>query len=289
MNIRELYQKKRPVISFEIFPPKKNYPLSQLLTTIETLVGLNPDFISVTYGAGGSTRDRTIEIASIIKENFQVEPLAHLTCISSTKDQIEYITRELDSHQIHNILALRGDKPSDPNFKFPTPLHYEYASDLIKELNSRGNYSIGAAFYPEGHVEAPNKTVDFRNVAFKVEQGVDFLISQMFFANKYLIDSISSLRDLGVSIPISAGIMPLTNYKQISRIADLCGCTIPHDLSVLLQKNIDSPESMYTLGIQFAVDQIRDLIAKGIEGIHIYTMNKPEIASSIIHHIQDLL
>ena len=293
MYIRDIYEEKRkqnrPVISFEIFPPKKNFPLTQLLETIEALTQLHPDYISVTYGAGGATKDRTIEIASIVKNNFDIEPLAHLTCISSTKDQIQQITQELDHHSIQNILALRGDKPTDPNFVFPTPLHYEYASDLIEELNTRGDYSIGAAFYPEGHVEAPNQDIDFQHVAYKVTQGVDFLISQMFFQNVYLTESIQKLRHLGVSVPFSAGIMPILNPKQISRIADLCGCSFPPALSNLLNSGEKSPLEQSDAGIQYAVSQIRELIEGGIEGIHIYTMNKPEIAGQIRKLITDLL
>ncbi len=293
MYIRDIYEEKRkqnrPVISFEIFPPKKNFPLTQLLETIEELTKLHPDYISVTYGAGGATKDRTIEIASIIKNNFGIEPLAHLTCISSTKDQIQQITQELEQHSIQNILALRGDKPKDPNFVFPTPLHYEFASDLIEELNTRGDYSIGAAFYPEGHVESPSKEIDLQNVKYKVNQGVDFLISQMFFQNTYLTESIQNLHSLGVNVPFSAGIMPITNPKQISRIADLCGCSFPQELSNLLDSAEKSPLEQREAGIQYAVSQIRDLIEGGIEGIHIYTMNKPEIASQIRDSITDLL
>ncbi len=293
MYIRDIYEEKRkqnrPVISFEIFPPKKIFPLTQLLETIETLTKLKPDYISVTYGAGGATKDRTIEIASIIKNNFGIEPLAHLTCISSTKDQIQQITKELEKHSIQNILALRGDKPNDPNFVFPTPLHYEFASDLIEELNTRGDYSIGAAFYPEGHVESPSKEIDLQNVKYKVNQGVDFLISQMFFQNTYLTESIQNLHSLGVNVPFSAGIMPITNPKQISRIADMCGCSFPPEFSNLLDSSEKSPLELREAGIQYAVSQIRDLIEGGIEGIHIYTMNKPEIASKIRDSITDLL
>ncbi|WP_457557609.1 methylenetetrahydrofolate reductase [NAD(P)H] [Candidatus Harpocratesius sp.] len=289
MYLSQLYSIKHPVFSFEIFPPKKNFPISQLIDQLESFSKLKPDYMSVTYGAGGSTRDRTIEIAGLIKENFGIEPLAHLTCISSTKNQIHRIVRDLEHHNIQNVLALRGDMPTDPNFVFPTPLHFEFASDLIQFLKSEGKFCIGAAFYPEGHIEAVNQETDFKNVAYKVKQGTDFLISQMFFDNAFLLDSIEKLQILGVNLPFSAGIMPVTNIKQIKRIASLCGATFPPYLLQELSKRKDDPLMVEEFGIEYAVKQIQALIQAGINGIHIYTMNKPHIAQKIIEKIHDLL
>ncbi|MCF2141067.1 MAG: methylenetetrahydrofolate reductase [NAD(P)H] [Candidatus Lokiarchaeota archaeon] len=289
MYISQLYSNKHLVLSFEIFPPKKNFPINKLVNQLETFSKLKPDYMSVTYGAGGSTRDRTIEIAGLIKENFGIEPLAHLTCISSTKDQIHRIVQDLENHNIQNVLALRGDLPTDPNFVFPTPLHFEFASDLIQFLKSEGKFCIGAAFYPEGHIEAPNQETDFRNVAYKVKQGTDFLISQMFFDNAFLLDSIQKLHILGVNLPFSAGIMPVTNIKQVKRIASLCGATFPPSLLQELSKRQDDPQMVEEFGINYAVKQIRALIQAGIDGIHIYTMNKPHIAQKIIEKIHDLI
>lgn len=288
MYLRQLYAAKNPIISFEIFPPKGVYPIEQLLEQLETFSRLKPDFISVTFGAGGSTKDKTIEIAGMIKENFQIEPLAHLTCITSTKDQIHKIMTDLVKHDIENVLALRGDMPKDPNFVFPTPLHYEFASDLIKELKKEHNFCIGAAFYPEGHIEAPDKETDFKNVLYKARQGTDFLISQMFFDNAYFFESVSKLRQMGVTQPISAGIMPITNIKQIKRIADLCGATFPDNLLKELKRRADNPQQVEEFGIRYATDQIIELINNGVEGIHIYTMNKPKIAEQIIQNIRNI-
>ncbi|MHA1775649.1 MAG: methylenetetrahydrofolate reductase [NAD(P)H] [Promethearchaeia archaeon] len=288
MYLRQVYATKHPAISFEIFPPKGNYPINQLLEQLEIFSQLKPDYISVTYGAGGSTKDKTIKIAGMIKENFQIEPLAHLTCITSTKDQIHSIISDLSNHDIENVLALRGDIPTDPNFVFPTPLHFEFASDLIRELRKERKFCIGAAFYPEGHIEAPNREIDFKNVAYKAKQGTDFLISQMFFDNAYFIKSVKKLREMGVNQPISAGIMPITNIKQIQRIADLCGATFPPNLLKELKTRADNPKHVEDFGIQYATDQIADLLNSGVEGIHIYTMNKPRIAEKIIQNIRNL-
>jgi len=291
MFIREKYQSKRPVLSFEIFPPKKDLALQSIFDTIEALTVLRPDFISVTYGAGGSTKDKTIEIASIIQQNYGIDALAHLTCISSTKDQIQEIVKSLEQNEIRNILALRGDFPNDPNFVFPTPLHYEHASDLIAELKARGNFCVGGAYYPEGHIESPDLDTDLRFLKLKVDTGLDFLISQLFFENQafYAYQRRWLPDDRGIVIPYSAGIMPVQSKTQIERMTALAGCSIPPQLKKLLEMHENSPEELKAAGLKYAIEQIRDLIAHGVGGIHIYTMNKPQIAIAIVKEIRDLL
>jgi len=196
MKISEIYKKKKPVISFEIFPPKKSGSINSIFHTIDQLADLQPDFISVTYGAGGTTTKNTIEIASIIKNNSHIESLAHLTCVSATKSQINDIALKLESNQIENILALRGDFPKDPNFKFPTPLHYHHASDLVEDLRTRYNFCLGGAYYPEGHVESQSMEDDLKYVKLKVDNGMDFLISQMFFDNQYFFDYSKNINEI---------------------------------------------------------------------------------------------
>ena len=285
MLIKEFYKQKKPVLSFEVFPPKRNYNLDSIYSTIEALKDLNPDFISVTYGAGGGTKDHTVEIASIIKNRYNIESLAHLTCVSAKKQEIIQIAKELQENNIDNILALRGDFPSDPNFEFPNPLHYRYASDLIGELKKNYKFCIGAAFYPEGHIEAENFETDLKYVKIKVETGACFLISQIFFDNKYFYHFRDRIEEMGVKIPLSAGIFPVINGKQINRIASLCGSTIPRNLSKLIAKHHQNPLEMQNEGINYAVQQINDLVDNGVDGIHIYTMNRPEIAKKILEKV----
>lgn len=285
MYIKDFYKQHKPVISFEVFPPKKDYSLESIYSTIEALSNLNPDYISVTYGAGGGTKDKTVEIASIIKNRFNIESLAHLTCVSARKKEIVQIVKDLQDNNIQNILALRGDLPSDPNFIFPTPLHYKYAMDLIHDLVENYNFCIGAAFYPEGHVEAIDFETDLKYVKKKAEIGASFLISQIFFDNQYFYHFRDKFKYLGINIPLSAGIMPVTNGKQLYRIASLCGCTIPRGLSKLVAKYKNSPLKFKKVGISYAVEQINDLIAHGVDGIHIYTMNHSEIAEQILDQV----
>ena len=285
MLIKEFFKQKKPVLSFEVFPPKQNYNLDTIYSTIESLKELNPDFISVTYGAGGGTKDHTVEIASIIKNRYKIESLAHLTCVSAKKPEIIQIANELQENNIENVLALRGDFPSDPKFIFPTPQHYKYASDLIQQLIQNYNFCIGAAFYPEGHTEAKDFETDLEYVKFKVETGACFLISQIFFDNKYFYNFKERFEEMGVKIPLSAGIIPVTNAKQINRITALCGSTIPRKLSKIIAQHHQDSLKLQIEGINYAVQQINDLIDNGVDGIHIYTMNRPEIAKKILEKV----
>ena len=267
MKITNLFTKKKPTISFEVFPPNEIYSLDEVFGVIDELALLKPDFISVTYGAGGASRGRTVEIASKIKNKNHIEALAHLTCIGAEKDEIDSILTELKNNNIENILALRGDLPKDG-----TPLKkgdFLHASDLVKYLKNNDSFSVGGAFYPEGHQDT-NDLLDLFNLKIKVDSGTDFIISQIFFDNEQFYEFRNKLKKLNINIPIVAGIMPVTNAKQIRKITSLCGCTIPEKLRKILDRYENNPKALKEAGIAYATEQIIDLMTSDIDGIHIY-------------------
>jgi len=288
MQIKNLYTKDKPVISFEIFPPKKNTPIDGVYDTIESLKDLKPGFISVTYGAGGSTARTTIELASTIKNKYRVETLAHLTCVSSTKDEIAEILETLNKNGIKNILALRGDLPSDKNFKFPDPLNYNYASDLVSQIQKHGNFCVGGAVYPEGHIECGNLNQDLQHIKNKVDAGTDFLISQLFFDNELYYDFLDKARCKGIDVPISAGILPVLSKSQMDHIIRLCGCNLPPKFTRILDKYSNKPEALKEAGVAYAIEQIIDLLSWGVDGVHLYTMNRPKTTRKIIESISSI-
>ncbi|MBU3188103.1 methylenetetrahydrofolate reductase [NAD(P)H] [Clostridium bowmanii] len=287
MQIKNLYNNKRPVISLEIFPPKQTTPINTIYDTIDGLKDLKPDFISVTYGAGGSSRDYTVEIANILKNKYNVETLAHLTCLNSTSFEIEGILNKLKVRDIENILALRGDLPSDDQNNNSNP-QFEHASDLVKQIKSHDNFCIGGACYPEGHIECSSKIHDLKYLKAKVDNGLDFLITQIFFDNEMLYDFLERLDILGIKIPISAGIMPVINKKQIERITQMCGSKLTQKFKRIIGKYEHNPEALKEAGIIYATEQIIDLLSSGIDGIHLYTMNKPEVAQRIFSNISNI-
>lgn len=285
MKIANLFCKKKPTISFEVFPPNEIYSLDEVFSVIDELALLKPDFMSVTYGAGGATRGRTVEIASKIKNENHIEALAHLTCIGAEKSEIENILKELKKNNIENILALRGDFPKDNSLKKEGD--FAHASDLVKFLKSKTDFSVGGAFYPEGHQDT-NDLLDLFNLKTKVDSGTDFLISQIFFDNEQFYEFRDKLKKLNINIPLIAGIMPVTNAKQIRKITSLCGCTIPEKLRKILDKYEDNPKALKEAGIAYATEQIIDLITSDIDGIHIYTMNKVDTAKKIMDSIKNI-
>ncbi|QOX64570.1 methylenetetrahydrofolate reductase [NAD(P)H] [Anoxybacterium hadale] len=288
MKIKELFDAKKTVISLEIFPPKLTSPVETVFKTLDELKDINPDFISVTYGAGGKAKDRTVEIASKIKNDYHIESLAHLTCISATKEQINGILHELRSNGIENVLAMRGDLPEDPDFEFPDPLHYEHASDLIRQVKAEGDFCIGAACYPEGHVDCENKVQDVKYLRDKVSMGADFLISQLFFDNELFYRFMEEIDLAGIDVPVSAGILPVLNKSQIERITKLAGCQLPPKFVRILDRYEDNPAALKEAGEAYAIEQIIDLMAWGVRGIHLYTMNKPDTAQRIIGNIENI-
>ncbi len=280
----------RAIFSFEIFPPKRDMPLDTIYQTLDELTDLQPDFISVTCGAGGSANNsnrRTIELAASIQNKYHREGIAHLPCINFTKDEVLNMLEELDANGVRKILALRGDRmegiPPKPDFR--------YACDLIDFIRSHTGscFQIFAACYPEGHLEAPNLDTDIRYLKQKVDAGTDRLISQLFFDNDYFYSFLEKTEKAGIHIPIEAGIMPVTNKKQIERMVTLCGATLPRKFQRMLARYEAKPEALRDAGIAFATEQIVDLLAHGVDGIHLYTMNNPYIARRISESIRSLL
>lgn len=287
MKIRDILNDNKVHISFEIFPPKTDAGYDNVLSAAEQIAALKPSFISVTYGAGGGTSKNTAKIASHIRQDFGVESLAHLTCVSSTKDEVHRVIDRLKEQGIENILALRGDIPKDD--AFPIPNQYKYACELIEDIKNQGDFCIGAACYPEGHVESACKKEDILHLKNKVDCGVDFLTTQMFFDNSILYNFLYRIREQGITVPVLPGIMPVTNGKQMKRICDLSGTILPQRFRAIVDCFGDNPAAMQQAGIAYATDQIIDLIANGIRNIHIYSMNKPEVAAAIMRNLSEIV
>ncbi|NLD50615.1 MAG: methylenetetrahydrofolate reductase [NAD(P)H], partial [Clostridiaceae bacterium] len=260
MKLIELFKKKKPVISFEIFPPKLDTPLESIYSTLEQFKELKPDFISVTYGAGGSAKDRTIEIASKIKNEYGIECMAHLTCVGHSENELDLMLSSLEDNKLENILALRGDPPvNQPDFDFSKNV-YKYAYELIRHIRSKNNFCISAAAYVEGHVSSTRLKDDLLYLKQKVDTGVDFLVTQLFFDNRIFYDFLDKAASVGINCPITPGIMPVFKADQIKRITSLCGASIPAKLLIIMDKYEDSPEDMRKAGIEYASRQISDLI-----------------------------
>ncbi|MGV3075321.1 methylenetetrahydrofolate reductase [NAD(P)H] [Clostridium baratii] len=281
MNIRELFDNKRLVLSFEVFPPKNTSPVKTIYKALNELSTLKPDFISVTYGAGGSLiNNKTYEISSLIKNVYNIEALAHLTCISSKKENIDDITERLELEGIRNILALRGDNNDNEAGD------YKYATDLIKYINKKDKFNIISACYPEGHIENKGIEAEIMNMKRKIESGTSSFISQLFFDNNIYYDFLDKAKGNGVNVPIQAGIMPVVNKKQIDRITSLCGATIPLKFKKIMEKYEYDSEALREAGIAYAIEQIIDLASSGVDGIHLYTMNNPYVARRIKENIE---
>ena len=287
MMIRDILKDNSPHVSFEVFPPKTDAGYEGVRAATKKIAALRPSFISVTYGAGGGTSRNTVRIASQIKNDLGVTSLAHLTCVSSTKDEVRGVIGQLKEQGIENILALRGDIPADG--EFPLPNHYRYACELVEDIKSQGDFCIGAACYPEGHVEAAHKKDDIMNLKHKVDCGVDFLTTQMFFDNNILYNFLYRIREKGITVPVLPGIMPVTSAKQMKRICDLSGTVLPERFRAILDRFGEDPDAMKQAGIIYATDQIIDLIANGMNHIHIYSMNKPEVAEAIISNLSAII
>jgi len=286
LKIKEMFAENKTIFSFEIFPPKKTSSIETIYNTLEQLQGLTPDFISVTYGAGGNVPGAsTCEIASTIKHKYGIESVAHLPCINFTKPEILDKIKEFQDNGIENILALRGDINPD----IPPKTDFKYASDLITFIKeNNGSFDIAGACYPECHVEAENIVEDIKNLKKKVESGADHLISQLFFDNSVFYDFLEKARIAGIDVPVEAGIMPVVNKKQIERMVSLCGASLPAKFSKIMQKYENHPDALRDAGIAYAVDQIVDLVSHGVDGIHLYTMNNPYVARKISDSVSGL-
>ena len=285
MKIKDILSQGRPTLSFEVFPPKTEDKYESVEHAAVEIARLKPAFMSVTYGAGGGTSRYTVDIASTLQEQCGVTPLAHLTCVSSTREKVRSVLSELEEKRIENVLALRGDIPADGN----VATDYSYASELIAEIRQYGNFCIGAACYPEGHVESANKTADIAHLKEKVEAGCDFVTTQMFFDNNILYNYLYRIREKGITVPVVAGIMPVTNASQIKRICSMSGTYLPSRFKAIVDRFGDNPPAMKQAGIAYATEQIIDLIANGVNGIHVYSMNKPDVAAKIRDSLSEIL
>ena len=286
MKIIDLLNEDKVTLSFEVFPPKTSSKYENVLKATEKIASLNPSFMSVTYGAGGGTSAHTVALAKDIHEKYDVEVMAHLTCVSSTREHVEHMVEQFKENGIENIMALRGDIPKDGQ----VGEDYQYACQLIKELKEKGDFCIGAACYPEGHVESPSIREDIQHLKEKVEAGADFLTTQMFFDNNVFYNFLYKIKEAGINVPVVAGIMPITNAKQVSRAVQMSGTSIiPYHFKMMVDAFGDNPEIMKQAGIIYASEQIIDLIANGVKHIHVYTMNKPDIAEGIMNNISELL
>ena len=289
MMISSLFGTGKTVFSFEVFPPKKTSSVETIYSTLEELKSLNPDFISVTYGAGGTNTEaghsKTCEISSVIKNKYNMTPVAHLTCVNSTKEQVKAELDALKANGIDNILALRGDINPDVS-----PCNdFKYASDLVRFIRENGNFHISGACYPEGHADSKDRIEDVMNLKMKVDAGVTHLMSQLFFDNQYFYDFVERARLAGINIPIEAGIMPVTNKSQIERMVTMCGASLPQKFVKVMQRFENKPDALRDAGIAYAIDQIVDLISNGVDGIHLYTMNNPYVARKITEAVGSLL
>ena len=287
MKIKDRLIDGKVHISFEVFPPKTDAKFESVQNAVDEIAKLAPSFISVTYGAGGGTSKNTVKIASHIQNDLGVDSIAHLTCVSSTKEEVRQRVQEMKESGIQNILALRGDIPAES--EFPIPNQYKYAYELIEDIKTQGDFCIGAACYPEGHVECEHKEDDIAHLKQKVDCGVDFLTTQMFFDNSVFYNFLYRIREKGITVPVLPGIMPVTNGKQIARSCQLSGAVLPSRFRAIVDRFGDNPKAMQQAGIAYATDQIIDLIANGIQNIHVYSMNKPEAAATIMSNLSEIV
>ncbi len=278
--IKEKYNKKT-VFSCEVFPPKRNDDIYDIFKTLDEIKLLNPDFISVTYGAGGSNSKKTATIAAYIQNICEVEALAHMTAVGLDEASLTELLEELKKKQVNNVLALRGDKPRAMTDEEFDNRYYKHASDLIKVINEKSDMFIAAACYPEIHPESKSKEDDLKYLKLKADLGVDCFITQMFFDNDILYRFLEDMRNAGINVPVHAGIMPITKVNQLGTSVSLSGSSVPKKLSNLIAKYSEDPEGMKKAGTEYAINQVTDLIKHGVEGIHIYSMNKSDVTTEI--------
>lgn len=283
--IKNLYKNKKTIFSLEVFPPKTTDSLEKLYDCLDSFQTLKPDFISVTYGAGGSTSRKTIDIASYIQNTCRIEALAHLTCAALNETTLQEFLDTLKEHQVKNVLALRGDMPKDMTQEEFDRRAFLHASDLIAAILKNPFGSIGGACYPETHPEAASSAEDIAHLKLKAAAGADFFITQLFFDNNVFLSFMESLSKAGIDIPVSAGIMPITKTTQIKRIVELSGARLPTEMSHILSKYRDNPQDLKKAGLDYATRQIMDLLRRGVDGIHLYSMNQPDIAAAIYQNI----
>ena len=287
MNISRLFDSKKVIYSLEVFPPKKTTSIDTIYNTLYGLRGLRPDFISVTYGAGGSPsqKQKTCEIASMIRSEYGIEPVSHLTCVGSTKESVRSFLDQLKASGVSNVLALRGDKTPENGV-----IDFKHADDLTRFIREYDDsFNVIGACYPEGHCEAASLDEDIENLKRKVDAGATHLISQLFFDNGQFYNFMDKVEKAGIRVPIEAGIMPVVNKSQIERTVSMCGASFPMKFSKMINKYADDPTALKDAGIAFATEQIIDLINNDVRGIHLYTMNRVEVATRITESISNIL
>ena len=290
MKIIEILKKDTPSLSFEVFPPKTDANFESVRKATETIAELHPSFMSVTYGAGGGTSAYTLEIARQIEQLHSVPTLAHLTCVSSTKETVRERIEAMKAAGIHNVMALRGDLQPGMENQDRSLWDYRYAVELVRDLKASGaDFCIGGACYPEVHPESANQKEDIQHLKEKVDAGCDFLTTQMFFDNNLLYNFLYKIREAGITVPVVAGIMPITNAKQVDRAIHLSGSHMPQRFKSLVDKFGSNPAAMRQAGIAYATDQIIDLFANGVTNVHVYSMNKPEVAAQIQANLSEIL
>jgi methylenetetrahydrofolate reductase (NADPH) len=282
MRISDLLESRRPIFSFEFFPPKTDEGRQTLEGTLEVLKDDRPDYVSVTYGAGGTTRNSTVEITKSIKQDLGIEAMAHLSCVGEPSERLAEILGDIDSAGIENVLALHGDPPRGETQWRPHPGGLSYSVELIRLIRERYDFCVGAACFPEVHPDAPDRESDLRYAREKVEAGASFLITQLFFDNELYFGFVEDARAAGVDVPIIPGIMPITNYGQIKRFTEMCGASIPDELTTQLDGRADDPEAVAELGVAYATLQCSDLLARGAPGIHFYTLNRSPSTRAIL-------
>ena len=289
MKLTEILEKKEYSLSFEVFPPKTDDAYDSVKTATEEIARLCPAFMSVTYGAGGGTSRYTLDIARNIKERFGVESLAHLTCVSSTRETVKARISDIKKAGVQNIMALRGDIPQDMLGADRSLWHYRHAIELVREIKEAGDFCVGGACYPEVHPESASQKEDIRFLKEKVDAGCDFLTTQMFFDNNLLYNFLYKIREAGINVPVIAGIMPITNAKQVERAIKLSGSFMPQRFKSIVDKFGYDAGAMKQAGIAYATDQIIDLFANGVTNVHVYSMNKPDVAQTIQANLSAIL
>ncbi|MCD7729305.1 MAG: methylenetetrahydrofolate reductase [NAD(P)H] [Clostridia bacterium] len=285
MKVTDIINSKKATLSFEVFPPKTSDKFESISKAVGEIATLNPDFMSVTYGAGGGTSAYTVQISRDIKEKYGVTSVAHLSCISSTKADVAEKLKLLRGNGIENVLALRGDIPEG----WQGNMEYKYASELVEEIKSFGGFCIGGACYPEGHPESPTLFSDIDNLKRKVDAGCDFLTTQMFYDNEVFYSFLAKVRDAGIYIPVIPGIMPVTNAKQIKRTMALSNSVLPTRFRRIVDRYGDNPAAMRQAGVAYATEQIIDLYANGLKAVHVYSMNNAQVAKAIKDNLSEII
>ncbi len=290
MKLSEILKQDKLSLSFEVFPPKTDAAFNTVKIATEAIAGLHPSFVSVTYGAGGGTSKYTLDIAENLLKNYGVPTLAHLTCVSSSKEMVKERIEAMKQAGIENVMALRGDLTPEMEGQDRSHWDYRYAVDLVRELKESGaNFCIGGACYPEVHPESADQKEDIKHLKEKVDAGCEFLTTQMFFDNNLLYNFLYKIREAGITVPVIPGIMPITNANQVERAVKLSGSFVPTRFKSLVDRFGGSPEAMKQAGIVYATDQIIDLYANGIKNVHVYTMNKPDVAEKIMDNLSAIL